>query len=319
MPRIRLPLPHQFEESLSVWYRDCLAPPLMRHGKIELGHVQSTLAWLLKHGAVLESWRDIRASHVRAFIQTRTAAGFTGTDTARKLAALKTWVLWCEEAAGTGTAISGCIRYRRRGVACQPAPLALSRTEVDWLLGRSAVIHSGAPDWGATAKDWRPLAFRTFLLLGLEAGLRPSETLWLRWDEIDLDADVPFVKLRELPERGLKNSHASTPLELSPAVASALGLYRERCPGLYLFAVPNGQGQRKPRYARIWDRLRRESGIEHLNAHVLRRTFATFASHGLDLQGLVNVMRHNNPITVQRHYLQRSQGAPVRLSSGRAG
>jgi len=322
MPMPKVAVPPHLETKLLDWITAKYGHSLYaRQAETDFAQARIALGWIVERGWIITSWRDITPGVVAAFVETRAAAGYTYGDTRRKLAAVREWVCNEEALERTGPIVSRYIECRQRDRAKKPR--ALTADQADWLLGRSVWIHNRAQGLGSIAADWPPMAFRLFCLLGIDAGLRPAEALWLCASELRLNAPVPHYLLEDTECRDLKNEHASTPVELTPRLANALqDFVSQRGPEAPppLFAVKRGGRWTKPRYKKIWRLLKDESGCDYLNAYALRRTFATRrVEAGLDVQGLLAVMRHTSVRTAQRYYVAHGLDNPVSLETGRAG
>lgn len=145
--------------------------------------------------------------------------------------------------------------------------------------------------------DWRPLI--TFLLF---TGLRISEALNTRWEDIDLENGTVTVKVSKT-QAGTGRS-----VILIPALVSVLRRHRLRsaysAPHDYVFA--NNKG-RKADKANILTRVLKPAlataGIQHTTLHELRHTFASILiSEGMDITFVANQLGHSDPSITLRVY-----------------
>lgn len=109
------------------------------------------------------------------------------------------------------------------------------------------------------------------VLLG-NVGMRPSEALQLAREDLKLEGDRPWIRIRRLKKR--RERGVIDDLPLSPSVAHTLEVYLRRCvarrPGARLFSIGLRQAERLFRY------YARRAGLSP-RAHLywLRHTAAT--------------------------------------------
>ncbi len=115
---------------------------------------------------------------------------------------------------------------------------------------------------------------RALVILGLGSGLRLNELREVRVSDLDLDR-------RELTVRSeTSKSGRSRVVYLHPAVVRELDRYLRdrgsgREPDAPLFPTRTGSQFTPWGFAKVFQRLRRESGIRQFSAHLLRHTWAT--------------------------------------------
>ncbi|MDH5639671.1 MAG: site-specific integrase [Nitrospira sp.] len=320
----RIPLSAALSESLAQWQAECLNPSNRSSGRPYASHTLHVVKWLVEFvDPEIQSWRDLKTRHARALVKTRLEAGYTVADVKKKLVCLRQWVRFEEDRADTDNTVSRSLFARIPRQDPKP-PSCLDPEQAEWVMARAKLFDRTIPQRGFD--DWPPMAFYCLVTLGIEAGLRPSELLYLRWDEIDTDGPVPHVALTHRPGRPLKNAKAARVIELSDKAKAAVTAYRSTFeddpPGDWLFAIPTRDGAvRAPKAHKLWARLSREIGFK-INCYTLRHTFAThrIMFHGLDDQGAANLLGHATPQTLQRYYLARNVSrGPLRLATGRFG
>lgn len=138
-------------------------------------------------------------------------------------------------------------------------------------------------------------------------GLRRSEALYLRLEDLDLAAGLLWVTPTK--ERRLKTEASAQPVPVPEGLAEVLKAWTPRVtPGTWLFptvrrsgAWANGSCGSRP-----VDALKaagRAVGVEGLTWLSLRHSWATHAetAWGLPEAGIQRVLRHTTPLT-QRHY-----------------
>lgn len=102
----------------------------------------------------------------------------------------------------------------------------------------------------------------------LFSGLRRSEALSLRWDDIDWKSRT----MRFIDHKGDKQGTKCLPL--NPCLEAILRRLLEEAFGPYVFPGRNGDGPHKG-LGKIWERLALASGLLPFTPHDLRRTFNT--------------------------------------------
>lgn len=130
--------------------------------------------------------------------------------------------------------------------------------------------------------------------LALMSGLRRGEVLGLRWEDVDLDAGVLYVRqtLQRLPGRSLefrrpKTTSSNRSVALSPATVSRLRRHRQnqlehrlRLGAAYedaglVFTTPIGSPIDPSNLRRAWLGIQRAAGAQGIRFHDLRHAHAT--------------------------------------------
>lgn len=161
------------------------------------------------------------------------------------------------------------------------------------------------------------------VLLG--TGLRISEVLGLRWEDIDLKADAPTLTVNGAVKARKKSAeHGSLVWEPRPksraghrtiplpdlVVSVLMQRHLDAEPGaVWVFASENGT----PRYpANVRTRLRRVCGttFEGLTPHTLRRTMATIVEEEGGLRAASMILGHSSTAITEQYYVHRSSVAP---------
>jgi integrase len=158
--------------------------------------------------------------------------------------------------------------------------------------------------------------WRTAVYLGVTTGLRVSELLGLKWEDVDFA--VGEIRL----SRGVVRQHigqmkteaSRKPVPLDAGLADVLTQWRGCCPynqdSDYVFGSPDKHGQ-QPYWpnAAMEDHIRpaaKRAGIQkRLGWHTLRHTFGTLVkSQGADVATTQALMRHTNASITLDKYVQ---------------
>ena len=158
------------------------------------------------------------------------------------------------------------------------------------------------------------------ILLALSTGLRIGELCALKWEDVNFEDG--FIRVRSTMQR-LKNTEASTlkyfstkivisapksegSARLIPMTENAWTLCKRFCRGGATAFVLTGDTNRycEPRKLQyhFW-RITRKVGLEKVNFHALRHTFATRCVEvGFEIKSLSEILGHSSPkITLERY------------------
>lgn len=160
-----------------------------------------------------------------------------------------------------------------------------------------------------------PSPLREFCALGIYAGLRLSEIVWLEWADVNFKAET--ITIQGKPEFSPKGLEPRT-IPLAPQLKSALRVLTPA--GRFLF----DQGTQTPLYhPNTWYRLIlaqfRRYGIKGANLHTLRHTFVTrLVRAGVSPVIVKELARHKDFKTTLRytHIDQRDLQAAIRKLPG---
>jgi integrase len=134
----------------------------------------------------------------------------------------------------------------------------------------------------ASPSDLKPI-----LVTAVNTGMRLSEVLNLKWNDVDLDKGYLIV-------RDSKNYESRT-ISLNPNLKAALSSLKKETQSEYVF---NGRKTIK----RAWTNTLRKSGIPHCRFHDLRHTFASnLVMNGYDLVTVAELMGHKD-ISMTKRY-----------------
>jgi integrase len=156
----------------------------------------------------------------------------------------------------------------------------------------------------------------------LGTGLRIGETLALRIEDLDLDADVPTLTVtgtvvransrlirQPKPKSDSSRRTITLPTFVVTAIREALDLGLDGGADGLVFASTKGT-PRSP--GRIRDQLRdarKDIGVD-VTPHDFRRTVATQVARGTSLATATALLGHADESTTARHYVQRIHAAP---------
>lgn len=146
-------------------------------------------------------------------------------------------------------------------------------------------------------------------LVALLCGLRQSEALGLRWEDVDLDAgllrvrqSVKRVTGRGLVVEGLKSARAERTVPLMRPVAVALAAHRESAPDGLVWGGAKPVDPRQD-YER-WRGLLWASGSAHHPLHSARATTANILHRaGVPPRTIADILGHANFEVTWGHYL----------------
>ncbi|MDX2177678.1 MAG: tyrosine-type recombinase/integrase [Candidatus Sumerlaeia bacterium] len=144
----------------------------------------------------------------------------------------------------------------------------------------------------AVAEEPNPV-LRGYLRVLLATGMRRTEALTARWENVDLDNRTLL-----LPET---KSGKSRVVVLNDAAIAALTEVQREHDNPYLFpGAKPGTHLAEPKFAH--ERACRKAGIDNLRMHDLRHTFASLAvSAGTSLYAVQGLLGHASPVMSQRY------------------
>lgn len=147
------------------------------------------------------------------------------------------------------------------------------------------------PQLGEYADYLTPL-----VLLAMNTGLRRSELLSLRWDQVCL-TDVPSLTVLAAHAKSSKTRH----IPLNTVAVSILKEWRRLSDSNDLvFPGPSGQQMKSIKTA--WGKLMENSGIERFRFHDLRHDFASrLVMAGVDLYRVKELLGHGSIEITQRY------------------
>ena len=150
-----------------------------------------------------------------------------------------------------------------------------------------------------------PCWLHPVVTVALHTGLRKSELLGLRWDDVDFQTGTIIVREPKSGENEhvIMNDTVLRELRALSASRSKVTTLKDRTRGnspRYVFAAPEGGYIHS--LNRYWYPALKRAGVEKFRFHDLRHTFASRAAmSGVDLYTLQALMRHRSPQMTQRY------------------
>lgn len=145
-----------------------------------------------------------------------------------------------------------------------------------------------------------------FVRLGLNAGFRPGEMLWMEWERVDLKADrVSFEATVGREKTGQKNGkRGNVPLNQGAreAMLSRARFRATHCPDSpWVFCRHNGK--RVTNVIKGWKAITTAAGLKDVHQHDLRRTFGSWlVQAGVGIERVSALLRHSSVSITARVY-----------------
>ena len=187
-----------------------------------------------------------------------------------------------------------------------PEPKALTLEDLAQV--RAAVRSQPAPRTnrraGAQAADLLEYLIAT--------GCRAAEPLGLHWEDVHLDAPIPWVFVHRQVVRVEGEGLRVTPtkeqdrraLPLAPFAVAMLERLRAEASGPLVFPNRDG-GLRDPRaMRRIWDKALEGTGWEWVTLKVLRKTVATYLAEAEGAARAAAQLGHADDAVTRKHYIE---------------
>ena len=169
-----------------------------------------------------------------------------------------------------------------------------------------------------------PQRFRTLLALSVLTGIRQGEALGLRWQDIDIESGVLYVRFQltrtgELAEPKTSASRRDVPIP--PSLGRLLANHKELAHGRgragptdLIFCSPTGQTlDRRNVVRRGLEPALAGAGIPHLTWHDLRHVAASaLIAEGASVPYLARVLGHSSPavtLAIYAHEFARAEHA----------
>lgn len=145
---------------------------------------------------------------------------------------------------------------------------------------------------------------KAFLLFLVDSGLRCAEACSLNLGDVDLPSGTVSLPIG----KGGKGRIVYVGVAARKAIMLYLAKRGERNPDAPLFVAERGGGRLTTNAViQLMRRLQARSGVAHVSAHALRRTFAINSlRNGMDIHSLRLLMGHSD-IDVLRRYLDLSE------------
>ncbi len=257
----------------------------LRHGRRLSGHTVTNyaidLAQFVEFALVqgLDSPEAIRSGHVRAFLREMLAYGYAKASVARKLSAVKSWMVFLREEKVIAEDPACRVQSPKLPVRL---PRALGMKDVQNLL-------ENGPQGKSSVRD------RAALELLYGSGLRVAELVSLDWEDLDLQERWVRVTGKGDKERIVPVGRFA----LAAFDAWALECSNRKGP---LFPGIGGKRMTVRTVTRIVDRAAKRCGLSGVTPHVLRHSFAThLLEGGANLRVLQELLGHESLLTTQRY------------------
>ncbi|MCX5804136.1 MAG: tyrosine-type recombinase/integrase, partial [Proteobacteria bacterium] len=133
------------------------------------------------------------------------------------------------------------------------------------------------------------------ILVALYTGMRESEILDLRWEDIDFNQKIIIIlKTKNKEPRSIPiNQTIYTLLAAKSKIRSISG---------YVFTTGNGTRIGVGNMLMVFSLVTKNAGIENFRFHDLRHTFATrLVQKGVDIYSVAKLLGHKNLATTQRY------------------
>ena len=160
------------------------------------------------------------------------------------------------------------------------------------------------------ALEAEPLKWRALVRLLIDTGIRRGECCGLKWEDIDLEAQVVTIRrnLCYTPARGVyvdtpKNGRTRE-VDIGPETAALLEALRAQSLGEYVFTQENSVEPMHPQSpTRYLKKLSAKCGVPDLHPHKLRHTFASVAiTAGADVASVSEALGHSDKAVTLRMY-----------------
>ena len=144
--------------------------------------------------------------------------------------------------------------------------------------------------------------WRVMFLVALRTGLRQSELLGLRWEDVDLKAGRLVVRQAIVRGRiGTPKSGKPREVPLSSETVRALKEHRH-LRGQYVFSYDDGEPLQKTCLRRPLPAACKKAGLRNVGWHVLRHTFASHLTmRGVPLKVIQELLGHSTMEMTMRY------------------
>lgn len=160
------------------------------------------------------------------------------------------------------------------------------------------------------ALEGEPLKWRALVHLLIDTGIRRGECCGLRWEDVDLEAQVVTIRrnLCYTPERGV---YVDTPksgkvreVDIGPETAALLEALKGEKEVGYVFTKEDSAEPMHPQSpTRYLKKLSARCGVPDLHPHKLRHTFASIAiTAGADVASVSEALGHSDKAVTLRMY-----------------
>ena len=155
-----------------------------------------------------------------------------------------------------------------------------------------------------TAVQLRDPDYHLLFLTALRTGMRQGELLALRWQQVILDADHPFIQVRYSHSHGKTTStkgNRPRRVPIHPDLLSAMRRYRG-APGELVFTATDGRQLTSNMIKNPMRRAAKAIGRPELRFHDLRHSFASQLTHqAVSLQVVQGLLGHADVTTTAKY------------------
>ena len=133
-------------------------------------------------------------------------------------------------------------------------------------------------------------AIKTFVILGLNTGMRYTELLSLKWEDVNLEDKLITLK-------DTKNNKEDT-MPINKSVLDQLKSLKQKSE----YIITKEDGSRFKYMQKSWRRVIKKAGLKNITPHILRHTFATIlVREGADLNAVKELGRWSDLKLVERY------------------
>jgi integrase len=156
-----------------------------------------------------------------------------------------------------------------------------------------------------------PTFYRQWFEVAVLTGLRPSEQLALKWEDIDLSRNEIYIRhslLGGVERNTLKTPKSRRTLEVKPGLRNVLLRQREQASASgikseYVFTNPDGKTLSRDAMYGLFKRTLRQAGLRHRAMYQLRHTFASWSLlSGESVLWVSRAMGHRDTSLVHARY-----------------
>ncbi len=133
----------------------------------------------------------------------------------------------------------------------------------------------------------------------LVTGLRRGELLGLKWEDVNLDRNILYIRRQVaringvVTEAPLKTKNSYRNVSIGADAAGILKAQKARVGGVYVFPSPTGGPISPDSVLHMLHRVLKRAGLPKVRFHDLRHTFATLAlQNGVDIKTVSGMLGH---------------------------
>lgn len=229
--------------------------------------------------------REVQSVMVRSWLASLKEQGMSGTTLNRKISSLKSFFKYQLKSGGVEQSPMGQVISQKKG---RRLPVFVKEEEARSL---NAVLQAGA-------EDWKSLNARMLVAIFYATGMRLSELIGLKDQQIDPDREQIKVLGKGNKERVIPVSR-----ELLDLIKEYQRLRKKEFAEADETLLVTEKGKKMyPRYA--WQMVNRvlgeSSSLDKRSPHVLRHSFAThLMNHGADLNAVKELLGHSSLAATQ--------------------